>query len=264
MTTPLEDHLAAGMREATADYHVDRDLVAGAREHHRRRTTHRRIALSAATAAVVAIVGLGYTAVDGSSTDRLTTASPVDKPLDHTLRTKGPYILHITTRTWGPTGKQTHEKWYDPVTDDHVDVNGGGQGIDVGYNLRKSMRGVCVDRNKHTWWTCAPEEHSIPLATPDNMRAWLKTVKLTPVGNERINGVDTIHLRRPDPTDKKLDVWVTADSDVLVRMVSHAEVPDVGTVTMQTDYAWFDRTPEARAKVVLTPPAGWPSQEPTN
>lgn len=253
----LEDRLAEGMREVAAGYHVDRDLIAGARAGNRRRAARR---WAGAAAAVVAVVGFGVATTD-SAPDRLTSVA--DQPLDHTLRTKGPYILHLTTRVSGSEADRSSEKWYDPVTEAHVDVNGGGPGIDVGYHLRTSMRGVCVDYNEHTWWTCAPETITIPAATPDGMRKWLKTVKRERVGEERINGVDTIHSRRSDATGERLDVWVTADSDVLVRMVTTGgkEQPRIGTV--RTDYEWFDRTPAARARVELTPPAGWPSQEPS-
>ncbi|EXG80540.1 hypothetical protein [Cryptosporangium arvum] len=263
MTSPLEDHLAAGMREVAAGYHVDRDLIAGARTAQRRRTRHRRAVVSAAAVAVLAIGGAGYALAEpgGSSTDRLTSAAP---PLDRTLRTKGPYILHITTYSDGEQGEQKTEIWRDPVTDDQVEIDGGGPGIDIGYNMRTSMTAICVDRNERTWWSCRPEQNSIPLATPENMRAWLKTeTTLRAVGRETINGVDTVHLAKPRTAGRAFDVWVTADTDVLVRQRSSGEYePGSGVVTIQTDYEWFDRTPEARARVTLSPPSDWPSRPP--
>ncbi|GAA0265834.1 hypothetical protein [Cryptosporangium japonicum] len=266
MTSPLEDQLMAGMREVAAGYHVDRDLIAGARTAHRRRTRHRRAVVAATAVAVLAIGGVGYAVADpgGPSTDRLVSAAP---PLDRTLRTAGPYILHITTRTYGPgePGEQHKiEIWRDPVTGDQVEIDGAGPGIDVGHNKRKSMTAVCVDRNNRTWWSCDNGGEQIPLATPEMMRAWLKTeTALRPVGREKINGVDTIHLSRRGTADPDLDVWVTADTDVLVRQRSSVEPePGKGVVTMQADYEWFDRTPEARTRVTLTPPSDWPSRPP--
>jgi len=75
------------------------------------------------------------------------------------------------------------------------------------------------------------------------------------IGDERIGGRDTVHLRLTGRTQgglPQIDLWVDASTFLPVRLVGTK-----GVVTSAIDYTWLTRTGANLAKTDLTVPAGY-------
>jgi hypothetical protein len=278
MTTPLEEDLTAAMRAAVAGFHVDRDLIAGARDDRRQRIARRRMLTSAAVV-LVAVGGLGFALAEPTRQRpmELSNAAWVTQQVDTAMDATSQKIQHTRIRTWDFDGNQLSEGWYDPVTGDQVERDAAGPGVDVAMNLhKKPTRVVYVDQNKHVWWAGSDvrEVYSMP-STQSQIRAELKSGRtLRIVGKERIDGAERLHLRMPLKArmpdvlqNVSYDLWVDQTTFQLVRTLFAGESVQPGrglaATQVQTDYRWLDRTPATLAQVKLTVPRGYSYREPT-
>ncbi|WP_027343955.1 hypothetical protein [Hamadaea tsunoensis] len=96
-----------------------------------------------------------------------------------------------------------------------------------------------------------------PFSDPQEIRDALTNGKAVLVGNEKVDGRDTVHLRlsgHPSATGPGVDLWVDATSYLPVRTAYVMAKPATGMVL---DYTWLERTDENLAALNLTVPAGF-------
>jgi hypothetical protein len=280
MTPRLEDDLAAGMHEHVAAVHLTRDVLAAARRRHRRRATVTRavsatgtLGVAGAVAAAVAVHGpassrapSGPPAVASSSSaspsgpvtlDAATVSARVAQALTDTDE----QVMHVRMRATLGGETSGNELWHDPVTND-MRATGpkapGNPRMDVAVEYRgETQVTTVIDHENRRWWRDtdrvveAPGDgaRGKPLGglTPDELREDLRRGTWTLVGRDRTGGRPTVHLRVTAPVGGEAsDVWVDAESYVLVRRVVVSDDPQARFVA---DYEFLPRTDEALAQL---------------
>jgi hypothetical protein len=283
MTTRLEDDLTAGLREHAAGVHLTRDLLGAARDRHRRRTLVTRAAsatgtvgLAGAVATVLAVQGPvtagepagppvpSALAPTGVTLDAATVSARVTRALTESER----QVVHIRMRITLGGRSGGNDLWRDPVTGDQratgpkvpgsprqdvvVDVDGDRQTTTV------------VNHDEREWWAVTqpviPPPNGRPESTKDagplgdfspaGLRESLRKGYWRLVGEERLDGRATVHLRVTDAAQYgEYDLWVDAESYAVVRrVVARADDPPFRLVE---DYEYLPRTPVTLKEVAV-------------
>jgi hypothetical protein len=122
-----------------------------------------------------------------------------------------------------------------------------------------------IDYDRKTWSTSHIKETGpVVLVAPDitdteSVRKAITDGTVTLLGNENVDGIDTLHLQVIGPKrEYKIDMWVDGKSYLPVREKAVKssgqadEFPD--SHAESTKYEWLPRTEENLAKLTLTPP----------
>jgi hypothetical protein len=127
---------------------------------------------------------------------------------------------------------------------------------------------ITVDYDLKTWSTgrmTHPKPTGIPdITDADSIRKAIADGTLELVGKEKVDGIDTLHLRLYGPKRSyRIDMWVDSKTYLPVRETAAKsggtpggpEFPASATVT--TKYTWLPRTEENLARLAVTPPPGF-------
>jgi hypothetical protein len=291
MNLNLEDELTAGLHERAAGVHLTRDVLDAARRRHRRRTTVTRAVAATGTAglasAVAAAVAMGGPATV-TATPPGTAASPgpagvaldaatVSARISRALTDVESKVTHIRMRVRLGGESSRMEVWQDTTTGDQRVIGRKAPDaprVDMSYDVDGDrVVSTYVDHDRRVWWRetqarlDVPDDEAArkgagPLGdfSPEGLRRSLRAGDFTVVGEERLGGRDTVHLRVTDvATYGGYDLWVDAGSYVLVRRVVD-EQRDDPDFRVQEDYAYLPRTGAVLAELKLVVPRGFEEQ----
>lgn len=277
----LEEHLAVGMREHTADAVAPPDILDRAVRANRRRG--RRLAAIGSGVAVVAVLAAVFastptphgppppaataTAMPSPSASPLTAGDVVQRAID--VLANGD-VDHVRLTEEHADGVTTEEEiWFDPVNNDHrlrlKTPRPGDHGIEMWYieNGTQESTSFYVDHTVRTWTV----EHSRePLTTklpymPTQLRTKLNEGGYRLTGQEAISGRPAYHLVSSTP-QRSDELWVDAGTFQIVRRtIAQLQLAIDFTVTL--DFDWQPRTPDSLKPFKFTPPAGYRKVEPS-
>lgn len=295
MSPRLEDELSAGLREHAAGLHLSRDVLGAARRRHHRRTVVTRVVSAIGTlgvaGAVTAVVLLQRPLIDAERTqpsapppaavnlDAQIVAARVSQALTDVER----MVMHVEmTITYEDRTSIRHGIWIDPVTGDSLTTGRYDRGVedaDMSVIRRPGGKAVetVVNHARRIWWrdeyNMAPgpvrpwdsllqvTDGASPDFSPQGLRTSMRRGEFTIVGTQRLNGRSTVRLRITDAKAfGSYDLWVDAETYVLV----HRQIAGIGDdpIQVREDYEYLPRTPEALAKLRLTPPPGYRQARP--
>lgn len=111
------------------------------------------------------------------------------------------------------------------------------------------------------WWSQSPTEWPVnqpsevpDMTDPDDMREAINAGTVELLGQEQVNGINTLHLRiAVTQRGYRVDLWVDSSSYLPVQETESTD--DRAAVTRT--FAWLPRTEENLARLVLTPPPGF-------
>lgn len=262
--------LGTALRAELADVHAAPGLAGTIRRRHTRQT--RLLQAAAATPVIAAVTAFtiastGSTGPAGRSGDHVIASTAgvrnvayVTEHADTALTSLSHYVMMTTSFQAGRT------TWTDPVTGRSRSDTDAADGTTLTTSVRSGpvSQGpsvLTVDNTARTWWTTQLPPVSNGAAgmdaftDPQQIRAALRSGVLQLIGDERIGGRDTIHLRltgRAQGGLPQIDLWVDASTFLPVRLVGTK-----GTVTSAIDYTWLTRTAANLAKTELTVPTGY-------
>ncbi len=124
---------------------------------------------------------------------------------------------------------------------------------------------ITVNYDRKCWSKVrAPYEGDVPLdiTDADSVRKAIGDGTVELLGNEKVDGVDTLHLRLTGPHSMyRIDMWVDSTAYLPVRETAARgdgeKEPFLDSTTNTTTYTWLPRTGENLARLVLTPPPGF-------
>jgi hypothetical protein len=278
----LGERLFARLTEATQDVYAAPDLAATVRRAHDRRTLTRAVLavpLAAVTVAAVSLVaasnadGVHAPPSASSSAPAVLDVAYVTAMTDAALAKTSDAVLRLhAERTLGKNSPYHWEQVIDQKTGQyrHDSYAGATMVLSVACSARRGGASTLtvVDYTKRTWWSePGPGLPIIDTLTsgyeePENLRAALKSGKVTIVGAEPLNGRSTLHLQITNPwKGPRLaiyqDLWVDPKTYLPVRLSWVNVWREVSKDTIVLDYEWLPRTPENRGELELTPPAGF-------
>jgi dipeptidyl aminopeptidase/acylaminoacyl peptidase len=229
------------------------------------------VALAGAVVATVAVHGAGSPAPppaasatasrDAVRLDAATVSARISRALTETEGS----VLHIRMHVTLGAESSRNELWRDPVTGDQRATGPkvpGNPRYDVAVRFDgDTQTSTIVDHEHRRWWVETVPVVDVPRDggddankrtplgdfSPDGLRAALRRGDWTLVGEERLDGRDTVHLRITDrATYGGYDLWVDAGTFVLVRRV----VEDADqALRLVEDYEYLPRTAAVLAGV---------------
>jgi hypothetical protein len=267
-----EDQVAVRLHAGVDDIHAPANLAAAVRRRHTRRTR----ALIGMTAVPVVAAAVAAVALVAAPTrpnqPNLRNAAYVAGHAVAALEGAADRMAHIrgTVTAQGIDG-QTLEQWRDPAGSrwrvDAIGSDGRPRRAMLVAGPDDGTRTVLtVDYAERAWWTYHLEQPDTPsdvswismFDDPDDIRDALRLWSLHLVGNERVDGQDTVHLGGPKPTGRgiAIDIWVDAATYLPVRITVVS--PDLSIVSR---YTWLARTPQNLAPFELKAPAGFTQRQ---
>ncbi|MEU8003345.1 hypothetical protein AB0B66_19485 [Catellatospora sp. NPDC049111] len=277
MNISLEDELAAGMREHTADLRPSPDLLDRAARRNRRRTAGR--AVGTGVFGLAAVVAVAMTALGGSpaaptadpgprSAPELLTVGMVSERAVAALA--GDDVQHIVSTTTYRGTTEHGEWWFDRTTGDsritHLSAPGGAATMDLWQLVRDDTLTMTqvfhqdrsflrLDRALNGERPAGPAG-----GTPEELRAALRRGDgYTLVGPVDLDGRAVLHLRL-DFEDGSDELWVDAETYRAVRRETVKHTPD-GDALNRMDFAWQPRTAESLKPLAVTIPSGYTQRE---
>ncbi|WP_155373975.1 hypothetical protein [Catellatospora vulcania] len=273
MSINLEDELAAGMREHTADLAPSADLLDRAARRNRRRTAG--MATGTGVFGLAAVVAVAMTALGG--TPAAPPADPGTRPAPELLTVAmvseravaalaADDVQHVISAVTYRGATEHGEWWFDQETRDSRITYLAAPGGAVDRDLWQVVRGDTLTmtdvfhHDRSFLRLERPLEGKRPTGpsggTPDELRAALERGDgYTLVGPEELDGQAVLHLRLvfEDGSD---DLWVDASSYRAVRRETVKHTPD-GDARNRLDFTWLSRTPESLAPLTVTVPSGY-------
>jgi hypothetical protein len=278
------ERLGAQLHEETADLHPAPGLTATLRRRQAKRTLGVRLAVivplvaATATSALVATSGPGGRAAPHASD--LDDVAYVSAQIQDALGNVSDYVCRATAVGDGRAlhdvdgGTETHQ--IDMKTAAYrFDAYGpGGRRLSSSSSTAGPTRDglvttLVVNYPQRTWRTVQspirqPPElpggvAPIPFEDPVKIRDDIASGRVTLLGEERVNGRDTLQLRvlySGDGYRIQMDLWVDSRTYLPIRYFAEAEVAG-DRITSTVDYSWLPRTPENLAALELRPPAGF-------
>lgn len=269
----LEEQLAVGMREYTADDVPPPDILDRAVRANRRRST--RLGAIGSGVAVVAVLAAVFastrtpheppppaaTAKPSPSASPLTAGDVVQRAI-HVLA--GADVEHVHLTEEHEDGVTTEEEiWFDPVDNDHrlhiKTPQPGEHRVEMWHieSAGSENTTIYVDHTERTWWM---QHGGDPLSTklpymPTQLRTKLGDGGYRLSGQETIAGRLAYHLvlSTAQRTD---ELWVDAGTfQVVRRTIAQLQLAISFTVTLNFD--WQPRTPDSLKPFKFTPPAGY-------
>ncbi|GAB4048788.1 hypothetical protein [Catellatospora paridis] len=273
MNSPLEEELAAGMREHTADLRPSPDLLDRAARRNRRRTAGR--AVGTGVFGLAAVVAVALTALGG--TPAAPTADPGPRPAPELLTVgmvseravaalAGDDVQHVV-QTVTYRGTTEHgEWWFDQETGDSyitdLSAPGGAATTDLWQVVRDdtlTMTQVFHHDRTFVRHDRALQGQRIPGpagGTPEELRAALQRGDgYTLVGPVDLDGQAVLHLRL-EFEDGVDELWVDAQTYRAVRRVTVKHTPE-GDSRNLMDFEWRARTAESLAPLAAKIPTGY-------
>ena len=276
MNSPQETQLGHDLRQLASGRPFDFDLEQIARQAGKRR--RRGFALRGATAAGVAVLAAGglFVAVHPTggtpartpATAKSETAAPkaetvayVTTQVQDALANVNNYVLRSDQVQTG-SGGHSATNWTDPRTSNDYEVlHDPTAGTSLAWlstylvNRVLTWKTVEADYSTHTWFVsvmhaAGPIQGSTAGATsnvltPQQIKAWLDSGKVTIIGHQEINGHDTIGLRSPW-ADGYRELWVDSKTFLPVRDITADFANSKGplkNVTLIDNDTWLARTP---------------------
>jgi hypothetical protein len=264
---PLEEQLATGMREHTADVVPDLGILdRAARANRHRRTRHAAIGSGAAVVVVLAAVfGLTRTPHEpptpatspsaSASPSPSTQAEVLGKALD--ALSSGDIEHVLITRAY-KDDLTKEEVWFDPVANNMRDsetVTLKGEHRTELWHVEKGNIHIRVDHTARTW---SSGRGGDPLTTklpfmPTALRLKFSGNDFGLAGREAIDGRPAYRLTQTSK-DWVYDIWVDADTFQVRRL----KIDHLGSDYITTmDIEWLPRTPDVLQHLEWSPPAGY-------
>lgn len=222
---------------------------------------------------------------------RLETVAHVQAQTIKALGRASDYVIYSKTIHDGDPYGVYEEQWLDKATQrSRVDYYGGGPRIRVGgsggkpvftlepdptpgrveLRLSQSFSGPLGDQvmvqvnyydrmwHQERYTQDAPSAVDPDITDADAVRKAIADGTLELLGEEKVDGFDTLHLRLYGPEKSSyLDMWVDAKSYLPVKEISDKSPADPDSLTLNTTYRWLPRTEENLARLELTPPPGF-------
>ncbi|GAA1410995.1 hypothetical protein [Catellatospora coxensis] len=273
MNSALEEELAAGMREHTADLRPSADLLDRAVRRNRRRTAGR--AVGTGVFGLAAVVAVAMTALGG--TPAAPTADPGLRPAPELLTVgmvseravaalAGDDVQHVVSTTTHQGTTEHGEWWFDQTTGDsritHLPAPGGASTMDLWQVVRDDT--LTMTQVFHDDRSFVRDERRLnglrpsgPAGgTPEELRAALQRGDgYTLVGPVDLDGRAVLHLRL-EFEDGSDELWVDAETYRAVRRETVKHTPD-GDARNRLDFEWLSRTPDSLAPLTVTIPTGY-------
>ncbi|WP_144121646.1 hypothetical protein [Catellatospora sichuanensis] len=273
MNIGLEDELAAGMREHTADLRPSADLLDRAARRNRRRTAGR--AVGTGVFGLAAVVAVALTALGGTPAappvdtgaqpaPQLLTVAQVSERAVAALDVDD--VQHITSSVTFRGTVEHGEWWFDQQTGDsriiHLAAPGGAVKQDLWQVVRDGKLAMTqVFHDDRSFLRLERPLNGVQPtgpagATPDELRAALKRGDgYTLVGPVELDGRAVLHLRFEfeDGTD---ELWVDAETYRAVRRETVKRTPE-GDARNRMDFEWLPRTAESLAPLQAEVPNGY-------
>ncbi|GIG01442.1 hypothetical protein [Catellatospora citrea] len=277
MNIDLEDELATGMREHTADLKPSADLLDRAARRNRRRTA--AMASGTGVFALAAVVAVAMTALGGTpaappvepgappAPELLTVAMVQERAVAALAADDVQHIVQTVTYR----GTTDHgEWWFDQVTGDshitHLQAPGGAVQMDLWQLVRDDKLTMTQvfhgDRSYVVHERPLDGQHPVGPAgsTPDELRAALRRGEgYTLVGPEDLDGRAVLHLRY-DFEDGTDELWVDAQTYRAVRRETVKHTPD-GDSRNRMDFTWQARDAESLKPLAVKVPDGYTQRE---
>ncbi|MEU8077314.1 hypothetical protein AB0B31_17905 [Catellatospora citrea] len=277
MNIDLEDELAAGMREHTADLKPSADLLDRAARRNRRRTA--AMASGTGVFALAAVVAVAMTALGGTPAappvepgappaPELLTVAMVQERAVAALAADD--VQHIVS-TVDYRGKTEHgEWWFDQVTGDsritRLQAPGGAVTMDLWQLVRDdklTMTQVFHDDRSYLVLERPLDGQRPPGpagSTPDELRAALQRGEgYTLVGPEDLAGRAVLHLRF-DFADGSDELWVDAETYRAVRRETVKHTPD-GDARNRLEFEWQPRDDGSLKPLAVKVPDGYTQRQ---
>jgi hypothetical protein len=283
----LEHELSAGLQERAGGVHLTRDVLAAARARHRRRTVVTRAASATGTVGLAGAIAAAV-ALNGPVTATGTTpsappsaasaagveldAATVSAKITDALLAWDESVHHLSTRFTIDGRTSRSELWEDPVTRDSRYRSSKGsspQPMEMAVRVRGRVQTTTVvDTERRVWWVDTfrftqgptyPSDGS-PLGdtSPEGLRAALTAGRWELVGEEKLKGRDTVHLRVTERAgyDGEYDLWVDATTYQFVRKTTVSRTDD-GTVETVEDWEYLPRTKQVLSGLKVEAPRGF-------
>jgi hypothetical protein len=276
MSPTLEDELSAGLREHAAGVHPSRDVLAAARARHRRRTVVTRAAsaagtvgLAGAVATVVAINGPVTATPAPQQTPSATVeldAATVSARITKALLDAEKSVHHVSFRATlrGETART--ELWEDPESGDYR-YRGrkvpSAPLMDMAVQRRGDLQITTVlDTERKVWWTSQldvsgfpppPRDDPFGLTSPEGLKKALAAGRWRLIGEEKIDGRDTVHLRITEQAgfEGEYDLWVDGTTYQFVRRAV-VQSTDDGSLRYVEDWEYLPRTDKTLSELRIT------------
>ncbi|MEU0547291.1 hypothetical protein [Micromonospora sp. NPDC005979] len=253
--------------------------------HHRNRRRTRALGLAVAAPVVAAVAvgaslafapgGVGGGGAPKEAPEMLTVGYVAEQTATALGQLPG-YVQHETAKHQGRDGKQASliELWADRTTSRERQDNKIYYGDVRSYTLAlDGSTAVELNHDKKKWWTYQigslkpadtnQVQYLPPSLNPKDLKRAVDSGKVTLVGEERLDGRQTVHLQwlgGPDSAmdaaaktaEESMQIWVDKKSYLPVRVVNK-----LFTGTTTSDYEWLPRSKENLAKVTVSPPADY-------
>lgn len=273
MNSSLEEELAAGMREHTADLRPSADLLDRAARRNRRRFAGR--AVGTGVFGLAAVVAVAMTALGGAPA--APSADPGPRPAPELLTVgmvseravtalAGDDVQHVVSTTTHQGAIEHGEWWFDQTTGDsritHLPAPGGASTMDLWQLVRDDT--LTMTQVFHDDRSFVRDERPLngrrpsgPAGgTPEELRAALRRGDgYTLVGPVDLDGRAVLHLRL-EFEDGSDELWVDAETYRAVRRETVKHTPD-GDARNRLDFEWLSRTPDSLAPLTVTIPTGY-------
>jgi len=260
--TPFEERLLANLER----HRQELPELPAARSVRRRPRLLRPalVALALAAGGAAAFVLVGRLGGDTREATSATTIREITRQTQSALAGAGELIAHATQHD--ANGAVT-ETWDDGVAHrilTELRLDGALSRVTVFRGLPGKVRVDAVNYNARTWETVTtklpPGSPTLGSRThlPEQLRDRLRRGSLALVGEEVVQGHDTLHLRTlpgfgagtRGVQNTRLDFWVDAGTYLPVRQTTHSSV-NGRSIGATIDYEWLPRTPENVAKTAL-------------
>jgi hypothetical protein len=281
----FERRLGARLRLAVDDVRCPPGLGAVVRRQHRRQVLAVRTAMVTPAAAAVAVMALspgsavrpanspGTTAGRAATTGttdlydaRLVSARAASALADISRYVIGTHAVnngYVTDSLADPVTGRTRHDSYDPR---------GARLTTIGLTPGTSggLDALVADHQARAWWTWTAPPDPGPgrsdgrvvstYSDPTQIRDALRDGTIRVIGEETLNGHDTLHLRCALPRGSLspvLDLWVDTATYLPYRSTTTSTRPEDGGRRYTVDFTWQARTPAHLRQLVVTPPAGF-------
>jgi hypothetical protein len=138
---------------------------------------------------------------------------------------------------------------------------------DEGHGNLRNLVEVNYDQKTYSFdarVSAPPIQTDSPIVDPtdaNSVRSAVQRGRVLVLGEETVNGYDTLHLRiqhiSPNP-NSVIDLWVERATFLPVQEYAYRDGLDMSAeAVLRTTYSWLPRTPENLAHLTLTPPPGF-------